>query len=100
MTRIQLRLVSLDEGGVTGSPESLRLVCQTDSGQKIAIWGRRSNTANIDSVLNAGLPCTIDCEYREPNDVHHRKYGHTYWVPETCPLIVLERRSVSKPEAV
>ena len=93
MPNIRLRLVALDEGEVKGAPSNLRLVCVTDSGEKLAIWGKRGNRRNIDLVLAAGLPCTVECEYREPNQIHRDKFGHTYWVREDFHLTILHPRA-------
>ena len=53
------RLVDLDEGGVAGSPDNLRLVCLLHGGGKLAIWGQAGSRNNIDIVLKAGIPCTV-----------------------------------------
>lgn len=88
MSHGRFRLLGLDEGGVTGNPDNLRLVCQIESGGKLAVWGRESNRRNIDAVLAAGLPCTVECQYREPND-WGIGFGHTHWVPENQTLRVV-----------
>ncbi len=82
-------LIAFDEGGVKGSPSNLRLVCNTEKGDKIAIWGDRKNRQNIDTVLDAGLPCKVSCKYREPKLDHAKQYGHTHWVKQDFPLRVL-----------
>jgi hypothetical protein len=88
MRRGTFRLIGLDEGGVEGTPDNLRLVCLTESKGKLAIWGRDGATGNIDKVLKAGLPCTIECEYREPNEIHRDRFGHEYWVRQDFDLTV------------
>ena len=40
MNRATFELIAFDEGGVKGSPESLRLVCLIKGGGKLAIWGK------------------------------------------------------------
>lgn len=87
-TRI-FHLTGFDEGGVAGSADNLRLVCILRGGGKLAIWGKISSRRNIDTVLNAGVPCTIECDYRQPNDVHAKKFGHRYWVREDCRLRIV-----------
>jgi hypothetical protein len=81
-------LMGFDEGGVRGKPDNLRLVCQIDPGGKLAVWGREGNRRNIDSVLTAGLPCIVECEFREPND-WGTGFGHTHWVREDQALRVV-----------
>lgn len=83
------RLVGFDEGGVTGTPDNLRLVCHTESHGKLVIWGKRDARRNIDAVLNAGLPCTIECDWRAPNPTHAKKFGHRYWVRQDFRLKVV-----------
>ncbi len=84
------RLVSFDEGGLRGSRESLRLVCNTAVHQKVAIWGSADNRRNIDQVLASGLPCTVRCEFRAPSDVHASRHQHTHWVRPDFGLVVLK----------
>jgi hypothetical protein len=85
------RLVKFDEGGVRGEPDNLRLVCVTDTGLKLAIWGKNDVQTNVDKVWSAGLPCTVACEYREPDDWAAQKFNHAYWVREDFALVVLSR---------
>ena|SRR2546425_8593321 len=80
MNRGVFRLVALDEGGVRGTPDNLRLVCITDGDEKVAIWGKQGGRNNIDTVLKAGILCVVDTEWREPGEVQARKFGHRYWV--------------------
>ena len=82
-------LIAFDEGGVRGSSDHLRLVCNTEDGDKIAIWGDERSRKNIDAVLDAGLPCKVECKCCEPCAEHARKYGHTHWVTQTSLLRVL-----------
>lgn len=89
MNQGRFRLVGLDEGGVAGSPDNRRLVCNIDSGGKLAIWGKDGARRNIDTVLRAGVPCTVECQWREPNPVHADKFGHTHWVREDLELKVV-----------
>ena len=89
MPKATLRLVGFDEGGVSGSPTNLRLVCRIASGGKLAIWGKSGSRRNIDKVLQAGMPCTVVCEYRQPNEIHAVEYGHTHWVREDMDLEVV-----------
>ena len=84
------RIVRFDEGGEKVGPKGdLRLVCNVEGGEKIAIWGSEHSRNNIDAVLKAGLPCNIECEYRPPGPFG-KKFGHTHWVPEDCHLRILE----------
>ena len=89
MYRDRFRLIGLDEGGVKGSHENLRLVCLVKGGVKLAVWDKPSARRNIDAVLSAGLPCTIECEWREPNPIQAEKFGHRYWVREDLHLKVI-----------
>ena len=91
------RLISFDEDGEEGQDaDHRRLVCNIEGGGKIAIWGSKDSRRNIDSVLNAvenaGFPCDIECEYRQPKPwaKENCKIKHTYWVPESCHLRILE----------
>ena len=82
------RLIAFDEGGERGSPENLRLVCQVDGGGKLAIWGTAEHRGNIEAVLVAGVPCTVECEVWEP-EPWADNWGHTHWVPQSGQLKVL-----------
>ena len=85
------RLISFDEGGTREGPKrDLRLVCNAQSGDKIAIFGSMQNRKNIDAVLNAGIPCTINCKTRPPADWAASRFGHTHWIPETVTLHIVE----------
>ena len=91
MKTAQFRLVKFDEGGLAGSLEKRRLVCVTDDDGKLAIWGQESpqrNMRNIEVVLNAGLPCNVECQYQEPAGWAVLK-GHTHWVAQDYALRVL-----------
>jgi hypothetical protein len=84
-------LVRFDEGGPKGKPDNRRLVCVTQSGGKLAIWGQEVPTRemrNIEAVLKAGMPCTVECEYREPGEFGVR-FGHTHWVRQDFKLRVI-----------
>jgi len=86
-------LVRYDEGGAKGEPSNRRLVCVIESGGKLAIWGQEApagNMRNINAVLDAGIPCTIECECREPEKWAAQQFGHTHWVPQDCPLRVIK----------
>jgi hypothetical protein len=88
----RFRLISFDEGGVSGSPAHRRLVCLAEGGGKIAIWGREiplNNMRNIQVVLAAGLPCTIQCDHQPPGQEEAEKFGHTHWVREDFSLRVV-----------
>ena len=84
----KLRLIGLDEGGVCGK-QNLRLVCNLESDGKLAIWGSPDVRGNIDAVLEAGLPCTVECEWISPNPEMAEKFGHTYWVPQHYSLRIV-----------
>ena len=77
-----------EEGGPKESSNAMRLVCRTETNDIVAIWGSDENTHNIGVVLDAGLPCEIECETREPSG-WARDRGHNYWVPEHAPLRVI-----------
>ena len=64
---------------------NLRLVCITDSQEKIVFWGTlRKNRINIDKVLQKGIPCEVECEFTEPKEFFRNQFAHKYWVPEDC----------------
>lgn len=84
------RVVSFDQDGVMGTPDHLRLVCEIEGGGKVVLWGKDVSRSNIDTVLGAGLPCTIECDYRPPNPDLAEKFGHTHSVPEDARLQVIE----------
>jgi len=84
-------IVNYEEGGPResqGSP-NIRLVCVTNVNEKLVVWGEKGNTANIDKVIAAGLPCELECEYREPDDWAKDKFGHKYWVPQHAKVKVV-----------
>ena len=87
------RLVGYDEGGVRGAPDRRRLVCHIEDGGKIAFWGQDGSRRNIDAVLNAGIPCTVECEYFPPKPNMAQRFGHTHWVPQDAWLRILKDRS-------
>ena len=89
MSVTKLRLIGFDEGGVCGT-QNLRLVCNLESGGKLAIWGSPDVRGNIDAVLKAGLPCTVECEWIAPNPEMAEKFGHAYWVPQHCSLRIVD----------
>jgi len=87
------KLVSFDQGGIKGEPNRRRLVCVTDSGGKLAIWGREApirEMDNIDAVLKVGMPCTVECECDEPSE-WASDFGHTHWVRQDSALKVVFR---------
>ena len=81
------KLTRYEEGGSVTTEIATRLICRTESNEVIAIWGSPGNRGNVDAVMDAGLPCEIMCETREPN-TWARDRGHDYWVPEHVPLKV------------
>jgi hypothetical protein len=98
----QFHLVKFDEGGLAGPLENRRLVCVTDDDRKLAIWGQESpqrNMRNIEALLNAGMPCTVECEYRMPADWAKQK-GHTHWVPQDSKLRVLPQLPGGAPSGL
>ena len=95
MPRAKFRLIAYEEVRVEGESEHRRLVCVTDSGDKVAIWGNDSNMRNIDTVRQAGLPCTVECEYRGPSDFATQRFGHTHWVRQNMFLRVIETAAAS-----
>ena len=61
------QLIGYDEGGLREGPKGdLRLVCNAQSGEKVAIFGSKQERSNIDAVLKSGIPCAISCETRPP----------------------------------
>ena len=90
MDKDKFRLISFDEEPpVQGTPANLRLVCRLQGGGKLAIWGKAGSRRSIDAVLAAGVPCTVECEWREPNPIQAEKFGHTQWVREDLDLKVI-----------
>ena len=75
--------LAYDEGGrMTGPTGAHRLVCVTDSGGKVVICGRGSESKNINAVLEAGLPCIVRCETHPASRIANRHWGYTHWVWE------------------
>ena len=100
MAKGQFRLIVFDElGGVQRTTESLRLICQLDSGGKLAIWGSDENRQNIDLVLKKGMPCTVECEYIEPAE-WGLVYGHSHWVPEHFSLRIVGEEPPKVPNVM
>ena len=60
------------------------------------LWGRDDSRSNIDAVLDAGLPCTIECDYRPPNPDLAEKFGHTHSVAEDARLRVVDDGNVER----
>ena len=84
------QLIGYDEGGLREGPKGdLRLVCNTQSGEKIAIFGSKQARGNIDAVINAGMPCVINCETRPPANWAIDRFDHTHWVPEGLELHII-----------
>ena len=81
-------VMSFDEGGTQSTERAIRLVCPTETREKVAIWGSVGNTRNIDKVLGASLPCEIECETKPPNEWARLEHGHDYGVPEDARLRV------------
>ncbi len=82
------QLVGFDEGGIKGASGNRRLVCLIESGGKLAIWGQEvpeRNMRNIEAVLKAGMPCTVECQFREPG-ASGVVNGHTHWVRQDYEL--------------
>lgn len=92
-------LVGYDEGGsrqTEGAAGVKRLVCNIEGGGKLAIWGREGNTANLDAVLAAGLPCVVRCMCEEPDPWAAEKYGHTHWIPGGARLEVFRHVDIGR----
>lgn len=86
------RLLGRDERDAPQETDrAQRLVCQIDNGGKLAIWGSEKNATNIHTVLNAGFPCTVHCQWRQPAPWAIEQFGHTHWVPEIASLKVVEQ---------
>ena len=86
----RFNLTTLDEGGPIKSKNNnnLRLVCCIKGGGKLAIWGTVDSRQNIDAVLRARTPCTVECDTRSV-DPEFVQYGHTHWCPQDGLLRVL-----------
>ena len=73
------RLIGRDEpDGPQENRQSRRLACQIENGGKLAIRGSEKNANNIHSVLNAGFPCAVHCQWRQPAPWAIEQYGHTH----------------------
>lgn len=92
-------LVSYDEGGPRENEGIWRLVCRTDGGGKLAIWGHKDNMTNIDLVRNSGLPCTVRCQWIAPKRWAVEKYGHTNWVSKNAHLEIVQTPSEGVSES-
>ncbi|MDE0332483.1 MAG: hypothetical protein OXL41_11500 [Nitrospinae bacterium] len=86
--------ISYDEGEMKVGPDGAhRLVCVTESGAKVAIFGSAQNLENVNTVLDARLPCVVRCKTRTPADYATKRLGHTHWVSEDSTLEAMPRRS-------
>ena len=89
----RFRITEYEEGRPMPSREDpvgkIRLVCLTDSHEKLVFWGKKGNTANIDKVRGAGLPCELECEYHEPQEWAKSQYEHKYWVAEDAHVTIV-----------
>ena len=75
--------LAYDEGGMMIGPTGAhRLVCVADSGAKVVMFGHESELKNINTVLEAGLPCIVRCEACPASRTANRYAGHTHWVWE------------------
>ncbi len=85
------QIVGFDQGGerVSRKGTNHRLVCHIKGGGKIAIWGKKDSRRNIETVLNAGIPCYVECDTIPPNEWGEREYDHKHWLPEHHNLRVL-----------
>ena len=82
-----------DEGGMMIGPTGAhRLVCVAASGAKVVIFGHESELKNINTVLEAGLPCNVRCETRPASQTANSFAGHTHWVWEYSMLEVMPSR--------
>ena len=73
--------LSYDEGGVVIGPTGAhRLVCVAESGAMVVLFGHLSELKNINSVLEAGLPCFVRCETQRASRLANHIFGHTHWV--------------------
>ena len=85
----RFKIVGYADGGVQkDSSGRLMLVCYADSGESIGFSGRPGLRYNIDTVLAAGLPCTVECRAVRPSASMRRWYGHTFFVREGEPARV------------
>lgn len=84
---VTFTFVAYDEGEAKVGPDGdHRLVCVAESGAKVAIFGSDGNLDNINTVLNAGLPCVVRCRTRTPAAYASSRFGHTHWVSEDSAL--------------
>ena len=90
--KARFRIMGFEEGGPVRSRDSqnMRLVCLTDSNEKLVIWGEDGkDTKNIDKVLQRGLPCQVEVDYIAPGETFKSEFGHKYWVPQNSKLEVV-----------
>ena len=93
--------VAYDEGEMKMGPDGdHRLVCVTESGAKVAVFGSNGNLANINSVLAAGLPCVVRCKTRSPATYASERFGHTHWVSEDSALNARPSASTSLDDSL
>ncbi|MCY4314389.1 MAG: hypothetical protein OXD44_12015 [Gammaproteobacteria bacterium] len=45
--------------------------------------------ANIDKMLEAGLPCTARRQWRHPEPDFEKNYGHAHWVSQNNSVEIL-----------
>ena len=93
----EFRFLAYDEGGMTIGPTGAhRLVCVTDTGAKVVIFGRESELDNINAIVQKGLPCIVRCETHPTSQTANRMFGHTHWVWENSKLEVVTSRLVEE----
>jgi hypothetical protein len=86
MALTELVLTGIDQE-VYNDPAHYRLVLFIEGGGKLAVWGRRGNTGNVDAVKdwidNHGFPLTVSCVWTEPEPwARVPRIGHTDWLEE------------------
>ena len=75
-------IISRDDSGVLETPDGiLRLLCRTQLGQTICIYGDGQLRANIDVILNATLPCVVIGTPQACASRQISRYGYDLWFP-------------------
>ncbi|MYE00764.1 MAG: hypothetical protein F4Y03_05710 [Alphaproteobacteria bacterium] len=94
-TTATFTFVAHDEGGLmTWLPGTYRLVCVADTGEKVVVFGSEPHLGNVLAVLEAGLPCFVQCETHPAPPAANYAYGHTHWVLQDGALEIGQRPPV------
>ena len=81
-----------EDGMMIGPTGAHRLAGVADPGAKVVIFGHESELKNINTVIEAGLPCNVRCETHPASQAANRFADHTHWVWESSTLEVIPSR--------